>query len=129
MKFSNAEECTYGHVYRARKQYEIARNDDGRNAEIAAQILASKKLGKDTEAYGHYSAGHLPPAQIDGRARRYAVKLFLSHLHAVLFWYAYQRLPANPYAIDHLGHTHFAVMPNIELVPGLREALHAKGFV
>ncbi len=37
-------------------------------------------IGKSTEAYGHYSTGHLPPAPIDARARRWTVKLFLAHI-------------------------------------------------
>ncbi len=104
MKFSNDEACYYGHVYRKRKECEIANNDVLKYASQAAEGL--KRVGKTTDAHKHYSEGRLPPAQIDARARRYAVKLFLSHLHGE--WY--QRhfgVPAPlPYPIAILGHAH-----------------------
>jgi hypothetical protein len=107
MKFSNAtgESNIYGPIYRQRKAYEIERNDRGDNKELAAQILASKRFNRSTDAYGHYKAGHLPPGQIDARARRYAVKQFLSHFHEK--WRRLENLPVRePYAIAILGHAH-----------------------
>ena len=59
----------------------LARNDHGDYAERAALILTQKKFDKKTDAYKAYSSGNLPPAHIHAMARRYAVKLFLSHLH------------------------------------------------
>ena len=106
MKFSADEKCVYGHVYRERKQYEIKRNDSGGNAERAAAQLAAKKYGKDTDAFKHLSAGHLPPGQIDARARRYAVKLFLSHLHNEWYRKHFGKEPPSPYPIGILGHAH-----------------------
>jgi hypothetical protein len=53
----------------------------------------------------------LPPAHIHARAKRWAVKLFLSHLHAI--WYENvtgQKAPV-PYAIAHLGHAHLIAPP------------------
>lgn len=129
MKFYNAEACTYGHVYRQRKEYEIARNDRGDNADAAAQALTEKKFNKSTEAYKHLTDGHLPPAQIDARARRYAVKLFLSHLQMVWFFNEHQRLPASPYALGHMDHTHFVAPEHLELVPGLPEAMRKEGLI
>lgn len=129
MKGSNEEECVYGAIYKTRKALEVERNDGGANAETAAKILTEKKFDKKTEAYKALSAGRLPAAQVDGRARRYAVKMFLSHVHAVMYWIEYKRLPPNPYALDHLGHAHFVMMPNASLVPGLEEALRAAGLI
>jgi|SRR5215472_589783 len=123
MKFSNKEDCTYGQLYRVRKQLEVERNDSGKNAETAAHILTIKKFGKSTEAYQHLTAGHLPPAQVDARARRFVVKLFLSHLQLVWWYIEKGVLPPAPYAIDHGGHAHFIPPPNIEIVEGLAEAL------
>lgn len=54
----------------------------------------------------------LPPAQIDARARRYAVKLFLSHLHHVWYVKHYGVLPPKPYAIAQMGHAHMIQPPN-----------------
>jgi hypothetical protein len=129
MKFHKEDACVYGHVYRAQKDVYVAHNEAGDYREAAARALVEKKYDKDTEAFAHYTAGHLPPAQIDARARRYATKRFLSHMHAVMYWNEYQQLPPNPYALDHLGHAHFVMMPNVELVPGLQEALKKKGLI
>ena len=112
MKFSGSDECFYGKLYRDRKAYEVQRNDSGGNAAEAARILATKRLGKSTEAFKHLSAGHLPPAQIDARARRYAVKMFLSHLQAVWWEIETGEEPPKPYAIEKAGHAHYIPPPN-----------------
>jgi hypothetical protein len=105
MKNAGAEACHYGHVYRERKAYEIDRNAAGGNAAAAAAWLP--RVGKATEAYKHYAAGRLPPSQIDARARRYAVKLFLAHLHGVWFERHHGKPAPLPYPIAKLpGHTH-----------------------
>lgn len=110
MKFSNVEECWYGcSVYKGRKAFEIARNDEGGNAPAAA--LGAARVGKATEAYKYYSIGMLPPAQIDARARRYAVKLFLSHLHGEWYERHFGKPAPLPYPIAHLGHVHFIPAP------------------
>jgi hypothetical protein len=49
----------------------------------------------------------LPPAQIDARARRYAVKLFLSHLQEVWFEQHFGTRPPFPYPIAILGDAHY----------------------
>ena len=128
MKFSNAEECAYGHVYRGRKEIEVARNDSGQNAETAARILTEKNFSKSTEAYKSLITGKLPPAQIDGRARRFAVKLFLSHLQCAWWFQRFGELPAAPYAISHLDHAHFIPVPNDHMIDGLTDALRKKGW-
>ncbi len=121
MKFSNDEDCFYGHVYRERKEYEIHRNESGGNRETAAGLLP--KFNKLTDAYKHLSGGKLPPAQIDARARRYAVKLFLSHLQTVWYFIECGHLPPKPFVMEHRGHAHYIPPPNIEIVNGLAEAL------
>lgn len=115
MKFSNNEKCYYGHVYRARKEYEIANNESGKLAAQAAEGLT--KVGKNTEAYKYYSIGKLPPGRIDARARRYAVKLFISHLHGEWYRNHYKTEPPMPYPIAMLeNHTHFIPPPHIDKV-------------
>jgi hypothetical protein len=104
MKFSGREDCYYGQVYRKRKAFEIERNDRGDNKELAAEII--KKVGKTTEAYKHLLEGKLPPGQIDARARRYAVKLFLSHLHGAWYLCHFGVEAPLPYPIAILGHAH-----------------------
>jgi hypothetical protein len=105
MKLHNREDCFYGKVYEHRKSYEIANNEAGLLKARADEALPH--FDPNTESYKYYSAGKLPPAHIDARARRYAVKLFLSHLHGE--WHQRQfGIPAPlPYPIAFLQHTHF----------------------
>ncbi len=106
-KFSTGDNPSpYGVHYRQQKAKYVTKNDAGGFAERAAKILTEKNYGKTTEAYGHYSSGKLPPAQIDMMAKRWATKLFLAHLHE--FWYeSHFKKPAPfPYPIAILGHAH-----------------------
>ena len=128
MKFSNQEDCVYGAVYRRRKEYEVARNERGDNAETAARTLTEKNFDKKTDAYKALITGKLPPAQVDGRARRFTVKLFISHLQCVWWFQKYSELPPKPYAIAHLDHAHFIAIPNTEKIKGLTAALQARGW-
>jgi hypothetical protein len=109
MKFSNDKACYYGQIYRHRKAYEIANNEMGIYAEQAAINL--KRVGEDTEAYKHNQMGKLSPGHIDARARRYAVKLFLSHLFEE--WYRRHNgsEPPKPYPIAFLQHVHYVPPP------------------
>lgn len=94
----NHEESVYGPLYAERKRLYVARNEAGEYAALAAEILASKNIGKATEARKHLESGKLPPAHIHARARRYAVKIFLSHLHEK--WRTLEGLPVRePYIL------------------------------
>lgn len=116
VKTSNLEGDIYGHLYREKKAWYEAKNEAGGFAEKAAEELKLKKYGKDTDAYKCYSAGKLPPAHINNMAKRFAVKIFLSHLFEV--WYEYDRgiKPPNPFVQDHLGHVHIMHAPNTEIL-------------
>ena len=104
VKVSGNERAFYGHTYQARKAMEIARNEEGYNREVALE--QAKRVKKSTDAYKSYSIGELPPAHIHARAKRYAVKLWLAHLHQV-WWEKATGTPAPlPYAIAQLGHAH-----------------------
>ena len=106
VKFSNHPNCFYGHLYQERKAQEQQRNDRGEYAEQAASVLASKNIGKQTEAYKHYTQGKLPPAHIHARASRWTVKLFLAHYHETAYRLEYGQEPPAPYAMAMLGHVH-----------------------
>jgi hypothetical protein len=103
MKFSGRAECFYGAIYRKRKEFELQRNESGGNADAAASILAQRPTHAQRAIYAE---GKLPPGQIDARARRYAVKLFLSHLHEVWYETEYGKPPPAPYPIAMAGHAH-----------------------
>lgn len=104
VKVSNNPKDIYGHLYRKRKEYEIRRNDAGEYADQAKQKLERFRIGKNTEAYKYYSNGMLPPAHIDQRAQRWAVKLFLAHYHHVAYEIEFGEAPPNPYPFAMLGH-------------------------
>jgi len=109
IKCHNRDGCFYGKVYEQRKAEEIERNEAGANAERAA--IDAARVRKTTEAYKHYSIGKLPPGHINARARRYAVKLFLSHYHAVCYKHEFGKEPPLPYPIAQLGHAHMVPVP------------------
>lgn len=117
VKTCNHERAFYGKIYKERKLKEQERNEQKAFADQAAAKLKRFKIGKDTEAYKHYSQGNLPDAHIHARACRYAVKLFLSH-----YWEIGRKsmeLPVpNPFPIAHLGHAHFIAPP----APSIEEA-------
>jgi len=104
MKFSKREECLYGKLYLEKKEYYRSKNEAGDYKEEATK--RKDAVGKNTDAYKYYSQGKLPPAQIDARARRWVVKLFLSHLHEVWYIHAFGTKPPAPYPIAILGHAH-----------------------
>lgn len=111
VKVSNKPTAFYGEIYKNRKAYEIARNGRGEMAETAKAILAAKKIGKDTDAYAAYSKGRLPPAHIHSRAKRYAVKIFLSHWHDQAYRIQFGKAPPLPFAIAILQHAHYIEPP------------------
>ena len=122
MKFHNWPDCFYGKVYEQRKELEMERNAAGRFAETAQRTLAEKDWSRDTATKRVYEEGRLPDGRIDLRARRYAVKLFLSHLHEVMFWERFKTPTPAPYVIGILGHIDYIPPPNEHFFPGLREA-------
>lgn len=58
----------------------------------------------------------LPPAHIHSRAKRYAVKLFLAHLHEIWFRLEFGKAPPNPYPIAHMGHSHKIDPPGLAMI-------------
>jgi hypothetical protein len=112
VKVSNNKRDFYGKLYQRRKAIEIARNDAGELAEQAASKLNKFKIGKDTDAYKAYSIGKLPPAHIQQRAERWAVKVFLSHYHEQLYKHHYGVEPPAPYPIAILAHAHKIEIPD-----------------
>ena len=115
VKHSGRPECYYGHAYRRRKEVELERNEQGMFREQAEEALENWRRGRRRKMSQHersyYEAGKLPPGRIDLRARRWAVKLFLAHLHHVLWEDRYGEPPPKPYVIDRLGHTSYLGPP------------------
>lgn len=117
MKVQAHPDDVYGRIYKVQKTRYIERNDIGGFADNAQHALQNKKWDKSKAGYQVYLAGKLPPGHIDAMARRYAVKLFLSH-----YWQAAWeidhpgRTPPLPYPIVHMGHAHVIEMPNRHLI-------------
>lgn len=112
VKVSGNPNDFYGQFYIARKEQEVARNEKGEFADQAKAKLERFKIGKDTEARKWYEQGKLPPAHIHARAKRYAVKLFLSHYQHVAYVKRYGVEPPKPYVISIMGHADFVKPPN-----------------
>jgi intein/homing endonuclease len=127
VKVSGSEDAYYGRIYAERKLSEVANNDALAYANQAEKILATKRIGKTTDAYKAYITGKLPPAHIHARAKRYAAKRFLSDLHLVWHFIVYQKLPPFPYIVTRDVHAHFQGPPHTDIVPGLHAALVARG--
>lgn len=143
VKLSGRGDAYYSKIYRDRKAEEWRRNIAGELQDEAARSMQLKKYGKSTDQYAWYTGGcdpakvaamleegdaptaakckgegipMLSPGHIDARARRYAVKLFLSHL-----WECWYRLesgdPPKPFAISVLGHAHYLPPPQLGAMP------------
>lgn len=112
VKTKGNPEGWYGHAYDYRKAIEQENNENGLYAEQAAHILATKKIGKETEAYAAYSQGKLPAGHLHARAKRWAVKLFLSHYHNVAYQIEFGKEPPMIYAVNVLGHSDYVAPPN-----------------
>lgn len=110
VKVSGRDDAMYGRLYRERKLQEVSKNEERDFADQAALTLATKKI-REPATLKCYEAGMLPPGRIDLRARRWAVKMFLSHWHHVAFVEHYDEQPPKPFAIEHLGHAHLIPPP------------------
>lgn len=111
VKVSNKPQDVYGKLYVERKEQEQAKNEVKAFAAQAEAILATKNIGKDTEAYKAYIQGMLPPAHIHARAKRWVVKLFLAHLQHVMYECRYGVPPSKPYILTRPEHTHYIKPP------------------
>lgn len=94
-----------------------------------------KAAGCDGDVYGRvylerlklerqWNEGKLSASHIHGRARRYAVKVFLWAYFEVAWWCHYRTVPPKikPSLIDHLKEIEYSGVPNEHLVRGLTEA-------
>ena len=111
VKLGQREDALYAQIYRERKALEVARNDRGEFAGQAREALAAKNWRDGTGAKAAYEQGKLPDGRLDLRARRYAAKLFLAHLHHIMYEDHYGEPPPKPYAIAILGHAHYIPPP------------------
>lgn len=111
MKFSGRDQCFYGQLYKRDKARRIDKNLAGDYADFAKEILETKNFRANLTR-SKLESGVLSDAQIDAQARRYAVKIFLSHYHAVAYQEYHGKPAPRPYIIEHGGHVHEIAIPN-----------------
>jgi hypothetical protein len=116
-KLHNHKDCVYGHLYAARKQLEVQRNEAGMFRQLATRTLATRTF-KDTETRLIYERGKLPAGRLELRARRVAVKRFLSHYFMVAYYEHFGTIPAKPWilTVQPEVHTHFQPPPGYETI-------------
>jgi hypothetical protein len=95
----------------------------GRLTPEMAREVALLKTQAQREAHAKKIAGPvgsgtpmLPPGHLFARRKRWGTKLFLAHYHGKAYRTHYKRREPKPYAIEHLGHTHFMPEPVVEKV-------------
>jgi len=83
------------------------------DAQVIRDMAPGARLGAAKKLAGEPGSGvaMFPPAHIHAMARRYAVKMFLSHLHHVWYKVHFKTEPPKPFALEHLGHVHFIPPP------------------
>ena len=105
----NHDQSFYGRIYRERKALLIERDARGYNTERAKSYQTHSAEVRRT-----LKKGQLPAGNLDRQACNYTAKMFLSHLHAVMFWDHYRKLPPKPFVIEHRGHVHFIRPPHLD---------------
>ena len=112
VKVKNKEGSVYGALLKERLVYETAKNLAGDYADQAAEILATKNIGKDTVAYSYYAKGQLPPAHINARCERWVVSKIVCHIFEEMYRVEYNKKPPRYYVLAHMEGEH-----NRELLP------------
>lgn|SRR5262245_3058086 len=134
VKVSGRDNDIYGKFYLKRKAEEWEKNKIGAFSDQCGDILKNRQI-KVAEYRKWYEGGFsgisnnelgaivgvpavngggvpmLPPGHIHARAKRYAVKLFLAHMHHVWYEHEYGKEPPLPYPIAALGHAHYIPPP------------------
>lgn len=116
IKNSGREKSLYGKIYKQKKLEYTRKNENGEYAEEAARILAEKHWDTSTPTYKRLSQGMLSDAHILARARRYAVKLFISHVFEAMYYAEYREEPPKTYVIQYMGH-HDYIGPEVDYRP------------
>ncbi len=111
----------YGQFYKQRKQLLEQRNEAGHFAERAKTFECKSADWKKI-----LQTGKLPAGNLDRQACNQTAKMFLSHLHAIMYWDHYGKAPPRPFMIAIKGHAHEVKVPNADMFPGFEEAYYGK---
>ena len=116
IKNSNRDKSLYGKIFKQRKLEETIKNENYEYRDQAEKLLSTSNYDKTTETYKYLSEGKLSPSHISSRARRYAVKLFISHVFEAMYYAEYHENPPMPYIIAIGGH-HDYIAPEVDYRP------------
>lgn len=103
----------YGEIYKRRLEEEQYKNEQRAFKDQAAALLAEKNFDKNKDTYKYLADGKLSPAHIIMRARRYAVKLFISHVFEGMYYLERGEEPPKYYTIEIQGH-HDYIAPEVD---------------
>lgn len=114
VKFQNHKDDYYGKLFKQRRILEGERNERGEFKAEAERALTEKAYRRETQTKTTYESGRLPDAHLHARARRYVVKLFVSHVHHAMYVDYFGDEPPVPYAFEKCpgDHRHFVPLPN-----------------
>ena len=110
-KYSNKKQCFYGKLYLQDKTRRIEKNNNLDYADKAADILKKDSFRYQDDVID-LNNGKLPLEHIEAQARRFAVKIFLSHYHAVAYQDYYGIPPSRPSYINIEGFEQEVDIPN-----------------
>ena len=102
----------YGELYDDRLQYEMEKNERREYADQAAQLLATKNITKK-EVRATLEDGKLIDSHLKKRAKRFASKIFLSHVYEAMYWEKYHTKVPDPFALAYLGHEDY-IAPEVD---------------
>lgn len=103
----------YGQIYARRLAEETIKNDQLAYKEQAERMLDEKNYNGSTTTYNSLIQGKLSKAHLIMRARRYAVKLFISHVFEAMYWFEYGIEPPKHYILELGGH-HDYIAPEVD---------------
>lgn len=95
------------------------------DAQTIRDTPTEKRLGMAKKLAGEPGSGlaMLAPQHVHARAKRWVVKIFISHFQEAYYFSHYGVLPPRPYILTKEGgHAHEIVPPNQHMIPGWAEA-------
>lgn len=101
----------YGQIYKEKYASEMIKNERGDFKDQAAVIL--KKCSKGTAPYKSALEGKLCNGHIMQRAKRYAVKIFISHVYEAMYYEKFHQEAPKYYVFEHDGH-HDYIAPEVD---------------
>ena len=126
VKFQNNKNDYYGHLFAQKKADLTGQNMRREFAPFAAKEIEEhrgKKCGsrkwESLDRWKDWEDGRICQQNIHDRARRWTVKLFLSHLHEVMYRDFWGKEPPAPFVFSLSGHSHKIEAKNVMEYDGL----------